>query len=50
MLFRQVPGKDGEVTLKPIYPLNPKIANKHGGVVLVGDYVYGDTDDSGVPF
>ena len=26
------------------------MANKHGGVVLVGDYVYGDTDDSGVPF
>jgi outer membrane protein assembly factor BamB len=26
------------------------LANKHGGVVIVGDYVYGDTDDSGNPF
>ncbi|HEX4071545.1 MAG TPA: PQQ-binding-like beta-propeller repeat protein [Planctomycetaceae bacterium] len=50
MLFKQVPGKDGKVKLKQIYPLNPKMANKHGGVVLVGNYLYGDTDDSGVPF
>jgi outer membrane protein assembly factor BamB len=27
-----------------------ELTNKHGGVVLVGDYVYGDTDDSGLPF
>jgi outer membrane protein assembly factor BamB len=27
-----------------------ELTNKHGGVVLVGDYVYGDTDDSGQPF
>jgi outer membrane protein assembly factor BamB len=26
------------------------LRNRHGGVVLVGDYVYGDTDDSGRPF
>ena len=26
------------------------MANKHGGVVLVGNYVYGDTEDSGIPF
>ena len=50
MLLKQIPEKDGEVTVKEIYPLNPKMANKHGGVVLVGDYVYGDTDDSGIPF
>jgi outer membrane protein assembly factor BamB len=38
------------VTVKQIYPLDPRMANKHGGVVLVGDYVYGDTDDAGIPF
>lgn len=27
-----------------------ELTNKHGGVILVGDYVYGDTDDSGQPF
>jgi outer membrane protein assembly factor BamB len=26
-----------------------ELKNKHGGVVVVGDYVYGDTDDQGNP-
>jgi outer membrane protein assembly factor BamB len=26
------------------------LQNRHGGVVLVGDYVYGDRDDSGFPW
>src|SRR5262249_12500764 len=26
------------------------LQNKHGGVVLVGDCVYGDTNDGGTPF
>jgi outer membrane protein assembly factor BamB len=50
ILFRQVPASGGGVDIKQIYPLDPRMANKHGGVVLVDDYVYGDTDDSGVPF
>jgi outer membrane protein assembly factor BamB len=54
ILFRQIAapgsGSGGGVDIKEIYPLNPRLANKHGGVVLVGDYVYGDTDDSGIPF
>ncbi|MFO0927291.1 MAG: PQQ-binding-like beta-propeller repeat protein [Gemmataceae bacterium] len=29
---------------------NNRLRNKHGGVVVVGDYVYGDTDDSGNPY
>ena len=49
-LFKQVPTADGGVDVKEIYPLDPRIGNKHGGVVLVDDYVYGDTEDSGVPF
>ncbi len=48
-LLQQVPSADG-VTAKEIYGLNTKLANKHGGVVLMGDYVYGDADDSGAPF
>ena len=49
-LLKQVPAGKGEVTVQEIYPLNNKLGNKHGGVVLVGDYLYGDSDDSGVPF
>jgi outer membrane protein assembly factor BamB len=27
-----------------------ELTNKHGGVLVVGDYLYGDTDDHGKPF
>ena len=27
-----------------------ELTNKHGGVIKVGDFVYGDTDDSGHPY
>ncbi len=48
-LLRQVPsGK--EVTIEEIYPLKRELSNKHGGVVLVGDYLYGDSEDSGIPW
>jgi outer membrane protein assembly factor BamB len=50
LLLKQIPAAGGGVDVKEIYPLDPRMANKHGGVVLVGDYVYGDTEDSGVPF
>jgi outer membrane protein assembly factor BamB len=49
-LLRQVPEGDGEVKVQEIYPLKPTLCNKHGGVVLVGDYLYGDSDDQGIPF
>ena len=29
---------------------NNELKNKHGGVVMVGKYVYGDSDDSGLPW
>ena len=48
-LLQQVASADG-VTVKEIYGLNTKLANKHGGVVLMGDYLYGDDDDHGTPF
>jgi len=49
-LLRQVPGPRGTVTIEEVYPLNPDLANKHGGIVLVGDHLYGDSDDKGIPF
>jgi outer membrane protein assembly factor BamB len=29
---------------------NPELKNKHGGVIRVGDYLYGDEDDRGRPW
>ncbi|HEX3871634.1 MAG TPA: PQQ-binding-like beta-propeller repeat protein [Pirellulales bacterium] len=49
-LLKQVPAANGDVKVEEIYPLNPKLANKHGGIVLVGDYLYGDSDDQGIIF
>jgi len=48
-LVRQV-AAHGSVSIKEVYGLNSKLANKHGGVVLVGDHVYGDSDDAGIPY
>ncbi len=49
-LLQQVPTTGGDVEVKEVYPLNRDVQNKHGGVVLVGDYLYGDLDDKGTPF
>jgi outer membrane protein assembly factor BamB len=49
-LLKQIPDGAGKVKIEEVYPLKPVLANKHGGVVLVGDYVYGDSDDQGVPY
>ncbi len=51
-LLKQVPTAAGEVEIKEIYPIKNELQNKHGGVVLVGDYVYGDFGsggDRGIP-
>lgn len=48
-LLQQQASADG-VTVKEIYGLNTKLGNKHGGVILMGDYLYGDADDRGTPF
>jgi outer membrane protein assembly factor BamB len=48
-LLRQVPAADG-VTVEQVYGLIMDLANKHGGIVLVGDHLYGDSDDKGIPF
>jgi len=49
-LLRQVPAAAGAVEIKEIYPVQPRLANKHGGVVLVGKYLYADSDDAGIPY
>jgi len=48
-LLKQVPGADG-IAVQEVYGLNTDLANKHGGIVLVGDHLYGDSDDKGIPF
>ncbi len=48
-LLRQA-AKGNTVTVTEVYPLKKELANKHGGIVLVGDYLYGDSDDKGIPF
>lgn len=48
-LLKQVPDGDS-VKVEEIYPLKKELANKHGGVVLVGKHLYGDSDDKGIPF
>jgi outer membrane protein assembly factor BamB len=49
MLLKQVPGDGDEIKVEPVWELKPALGNKHGGVVLVGDYVYGDSEDKGIP-
>jgi outer membrane protein assembly factor BamB len=49
-LLKQVPGEDGNVSMEVVYPLKKELASKHGGVVLVGDYIYGDSEDRGIPW
>jgi outer membrane protein assembly factor BamB len=45
----QLKADGGAVSAEEIY-YKRELTNKHGGVIKVGDYVYGDTDDSGHPF
>jgi outer membrane protein assembly factor BamB len=47
-LLKQVPGANGEIKIEVVYPLKVELSNKHGGVVLVGDYLYGDSEDRGI--
>jgi len=49
-LLRQRPGPGGTVTVEEVYGLKTELANKHGGVVLVGDHLYGGSDDQPIPF
>jgi outer membrane protein assembly factor BamB len=48
-LLRQVPAGAG-IKVEEVYPLQRELNNKHGGIVHVGDFLYGDTDSSGTPW
>jgi len=48
-LLKQVANGDG-VDAEEIYGLNNKLENKHGGVVMLNGYIYGDSGDKGMPF
>jgi outer membrane protein assembly factor BamB len=49
-LLKQVADPKGNVTITEVYGLNPKLDNRHGGVVLIGEHLYGDSDDRGQPY
>jgi outer membrane protein assembly factor BamB len=49
-LIRQVPKADGLIEVEEIFPMKTELCNKHGGVVRVGDYIYADSDDQGIPY
>ncbi len=49
-LVKQIPSASGSVAVKEVYGLNNKLSNKHGGMILVGDYLFGDSEDKGIPF
>jgi outer membrane protein assembly factor BamB len=45
----ELKSEGGEIDPHEVY-WNGQLTNKHGGVVRVGDYLYGDRDDSGHPW
>ena len=45
----RIKGSGGNFTAEEVY-WNRALNNKHGGVILVGDKLYGDSDDSGNPW
>ena len=49
-LLRQVAGSDGTVKVEEVYGLKTSLNNKHGGIVLIGEYLYADTNDGGTPY
>jgi outer membrane protein assembly factor BamB len=49
-LLKQIPAENQGVTIQEVYGLKPELSNKHGGIVRVGEHVFGDSDDGGIPF
>lgn len=47
-LIKLIP-QDGGVGIEEVY-FSSDLQNRHGGVVLVGDLLFGDTDNNGVPW
>lgn len=47
-LLQQVPGAGGAVSIKEIYGPQVELGNKHGGVLLIGDHLYGGAEDQAI--
>jgi outer membrane protein assembly factor BamB len=45
----ELSGRDGAIEAREVY-FHHELNNKHGGVVIVGDNVFADRDDSGTPY
>lgn len=48
-LIKLTPNEDGSFKAEEVY-FNRELNNKHGGVVMVGDHLYGGRDDGGPPY
>lgn len=46
LLIRQVASGDKSIRMEEVYGLKKELKNKHGGVVMLGDKLYGCKDDS----
>jgi outer membrane protein assembly factor BamB len=49
-LLRQKAESRGTVAVEEVYGLKPELANKHGGIVRIGDHLYGCADDQPILF
>ena len=49
-LVRQKASDGGKVAMEEVYGIKPELANKHGGIVLVGGHLYGCADDQPILF
>jgi outer membrane protein assembly factor BamB len=49
-LLRQSAGSDGAIGIEEVYGLKTTLGNRHGGIALIGDHIYGDQDNKGIPF
>ncbi len=49
-LLKQHVSNSGEADVEELYPWNSEVLNKHGGVILHNDHVYGCVDSSGQLF
>lgn len=47
-LLQQIPGANGEVTIKEIYGPKTALGNKHGGVILVDGRLYAGAEDQNI--
>ncbi len=49
-LLQQIAGANGSVSVKEIYGPKVELGNKHGGVILLGDNLYGGAEDQNIVY